>query len=229
MFDSYETLTLKMDGKPKADGTIEGYGSVFGNVDSYGDTVERGAFEESIRTRKPSMLWQHRMDEPIGGWKEYSEDTTGLWLRGKINLDVPTGRSAYSLMSEGDVDGLSIGFRTIKDEMDGNMRRLTKLELYEVSIVTMPANEAARGRVVKGLWQPVIEKPSDEERTVRWFETKLKEMNCFSRWDRKIIIANGFKAWCDQRDAGALSLDADQRDAEAIKSNLKLLLEGFRK
>lgn len=212
-----EFKTLSLEVKAEDDeGVITGYGAVFGNKDSYGDVIEPGAFRETLGRRKVKMLWQHRMDEPVGVWDEMREDDNGLFMKGRIALGTSKGREGYELIKMGALDGLSIGFRTTQDEMDGDVRKLKSIDLYEVSLVTIPANSMATVTSVK------------EEMTERRFEAMLGEMG-FSRWDRKIIIANGFKAWCDQRDAGALSLDADQRDAEAIKSNLKLLLEGFRK
>lgn len=208
----FKTLSLQV----KADdveGVITGYGAVFGNKDSYGDVIEPGAFTETLGRRKVKMLWQHRMDEPIGVWDEVREDESGLHVKGRIALATSKGREGYELVKMGAMDGLSIGFRTVQDQMDGDIRRIKAIDLYEVSLVTMPANSLATVTGVKG------------EMTERQFEALLGDMG-FSRWDRKIIIAGGFKAWAGQRDAGGSSLDADQRDAEAIKSELMQLLKG---
>lgn len=214
--DMTERKSLSLEIKANEAGEVTGYGSVFENLDSYGDRIRAGAFAGSLTKRKPKMLWQHRMEEPIGVWDEVREDDKGLTVKGRLALKTTRGAEAHELAMMGALDGLSIGYRTLDYEMEGNNRILKEIDLYEVSFVTIPANAMATLTSVK------------EEMTERRFEAMLGEMG-FSRWDRKIIIANGFKAWCDQRDAGALSLDADQRDAEAIKSNLKLLLEGFRK
>lgn len=225
MTQTYETLSLKMDGPPQEDGTIEGYGSVFGNVDSYGDIVEKGAFSETLQRRKPSMLWQHSMDDPIGGWREYSEDSTGLWMRGKINMGFEGGKKAYALMREGDVDGLSIGFKTVDKRMDGNTRFLTKLDLFEVSVVTMPANDAARGRVVKGIWQPVAEKRDPAQWTVREWEKELQALG-MAEDDAKEMIAKGIRPFCAEREAGKVPDTTDQRDADELKKLLMQLSYG---
>jgi uncharacterized protein len=208
-----EFKAIALELKAADDGnTVEGYGSVFGNIDSYGDMIEPGAFRASIANRRPKMLWQHKMDKPIGVWDEVREDDRGLFMRGRI-ADTEQGREAKALVQMGALDGLSIGFRTMKDEMDGNTRRLKEIDLWEVSFVTIPANAAATITALKGM------------ETERAFETMLREQG-FSRWDAKIITAGGWKAWAEQRDAAARDLDADQRDAEAVKSELLKLLQG---
>jgi HK97 family phage prohead protease len=144
----YKALALEV----KADsdtGLIEGYGSVFGGLDSYGDTIMPGAFGESIAKRKPKMLWQHRMDKPIGVWDEVAEDGKGLRLKGRLAMGTAQGREAHELAKMGAMDGLSIGFRTLKDEIDGEARKLIKIDLWEVSFVTIPADANARLTGVK--------------------------------------------------------------------------------
>lgn len=135
-----------------AEGRISGYGSVFGNADAHGDIVAPGAFAASLQGHKaagtnPMMLWQHDTDEPIGIWEDLEEDGRGLKLSGKLNLDTQRGREALALVKQGAINGLSIGFRVAKGgaEIDpaGN-RKLTKLDLWEVSLVTFPSNGKAR-------------------------------------------------------------------------------------
>lgn len=133
----------------KDNGTFTGYGSVFGNVDSYGEAVMKGAFEKSLKKHEAEnlpivMLWQHDRTNPIGIWKNVHEDEYGLCGEGEINLDTQQGREAYSLMKQGALNGLSIGYREILASSKGNVRSLTELELYEISPVTFPANTEAR-------------------------------------------------------------------------------------
>jgi uncharacterized protein len=211
---SLEFKGLNFSIKAEGDaGEITGYGAVFGNKDSYGDVIEPGAFRATLGKRKVKMLWQHDMGQPIGVWDEVIEDDSGLKVKGRLSLKTARGAEAYELMAMGAMDGLSIGFRTMKDVMDGPVRRLQEIDLYEISLVTMPANSLATVTGIKS------------EITVRQFETELQRMG-FSRWDSKIIIAEGFRAWTDQRDAGA-ETGADQRDAEAIKTELQHLLRSF--
>ncbi|HEY8064657.1 MAG TPA: HK97 family phage prohead protease [Methylosinus sp.] len=132
-----------------ADGTFEGYASLFGVRDTCGDIVERGAFSASLRRSGAAgvkMLWQHRGDEPIGVWAEIAEDARGLKVRGRLDLSVARAREALSLIGAGALDGLSIGFRTLRAASDPKTgaRRLLALDLIEISIVTFPALPQAR-------------------------------------------------------------------------------------
>jgi HK97 family phage prohead protease len=134
-------------------GTFSGYGSVFGVEDSYQDIVMPGAFAKSLRSRKPAMLWQHNSDQPIGVYETAREDQKGLYLEGKLVLEVQAAKEAHALMKAGAMDGLSIGFRTIAYEYDEktNIRKLTEIELWEVSPVTFPALDVARINDVKAM------------------------------------------------------------------------------
>ena len=135
------------------DGTFTGYGSVFGVKDSYDEIVVPGAFVESIEQRKPALLWQHRSGEPIGVYEEVKEDSVGLFLRGRLALKTTRGAEAYELLRMNALSGLSIGFMTREDSFDQTtkIRTLKKVDLWEVSLVTFPANDAARITGVKGI------------------------------------------------------------------------------
>lgn len=137
-------------------GTVEGYASVFNLVDQGGDIVLPGAFKQSIaewkRKKKPvPMLWQHHSGEPIGVWDELSEDNHGLKARGSLIMDVPKAIEARALIKGGAVSGLSIGFRTKEAEIDRatGARKLKKIELWEVSLVTFPMLPEAQVSGVK--------------------------------------------------------------------------------
>ncbi len=129
---------------------IEGYASLFGKADQGGDTVLSGAYRASLlrSARKKAsikMLWQHDPSEPIGVWDEVREDEKGLWVKGRILNDVSRGREAVALIDAGAIDGLSIGYRTVKSQKnDKGGRLLSELELWEVSLVTFPMLPDAR-------------------------------------------------------------------------------------
>lgn len=133
-----------------AAGTFSGYGSVFGVTDAYGDVVAKGAFAKTLREWRakgqlPALLWQHDPFEPIGVYQEMYEDEHGLYVVGRLS-ETRRGVEARTLLRDGALSGLSIGFRTRRstvDELRGT-RILTEVELFEVSVVTFPANEAAR-------------------------------------------------------------------------------------
>lgn len=138
------------------DGTIEGYASVFGEVDQARDMVLPGAFSQSLKLRgrhRVPMLFQHDPAEPIGVWLELREDHRGLHARGRLIPDVARSREVMALLREGAIDGLSIGFRTVKGRVDPKtrVRKLEAIDLWEISIVTFPLADGARVRTIKGL------------------------------------------------------------------------------
>ncbi|MEJ1157995.1 HK97 family phage prohead protease [Prosthecomicrobium sp. N25] len=137
-----------------ADGTFVGYASLFGAVDLARDVVEPGAFAASLARRGASgvkMLWHHDPAEPIGRWLEIREDARGLKVRGRLLTEVARAREALALMRAGVLDGLSIGFRTVKGraEPKAGVRRLIEIDLWEISLVTFPMLPAARVSAVK--------------------------------------------------------------------------------
>ena len=154
------------------DGSIEGYGSVFGNKDSYNDVIQKGAFAESIKSHKssqtmPAMLWQHDSSQPIGVWNDITEDANGLHMRGQLAMGTVKGKEAYELAKMGALNGLSIGFvaKGWEYAQGGEVRSLTELELWEVSLVTFPANTKARITGVKSTEE--IATLKDAERVLR--------------------------------------------------------------
>lgn len=206
-------LEVKADSE---EGEFTGYGSVFGNVDSQGDRIASGAFAASIAAKAPKMLWQHDVWEPIGKWTEAREDGNGLFLRGKLTLGCQRGADAYALMKDGALDGLSIGYRTKRYAMEGNTRVLQEVELVEVSLVTVPANDMA---LITGVKSDMSE---------RDFETALRNFG-FDRTAAKIITAQGFKGYQRHlRDAGVVGPEFDPRDVDEVKRILETTLKGGR-
>jgi HK97 family phage prohead protease len=137
-----------------ADGTVEGYASLFGEIDQARDMVMRGAFADTLRqrgVRRVPMLFQHDPAEPVGVWLELREDHRGLYARGRLIPEVARGRELLSLLRAGAIDGLSIGFRTVQGRIDPRtrVRRLHAVDLWEISIVTFPLLAGARVRAVK--------------------------------------------------------------------------------
>ena len=136
------------------DGSFEGYGAVFSNVDLGNDRVLPGAFVESLtRHRREGtsvkMLWNHNPSEPIGIWEDLAEDSKGLWGKGQLILDVARAREVHALMKRKAIGGLSIGYATIEDKVEAGVRLLKKVDLWEVSPVTFPMNDRARIESVK--------------------------------------------------------------------------------
>lgn len=130
--------------------TISGHASIFGAPDQNGDIVQPGAFAGSLQRiadegRSVKLLWQHDPVQPIGVWDQVAEDGLGLFVKGRLLTEIEKGADAAALLAFGAVDGLSIGYRTIRAEsLPGGGRRLLELDLWEVSLVTFPMLPAAR-------------------------------------------------------------------------------------
>ena len=155
-----------------ADGTVEGYGSVFGVRDNYDDVIAKGAFVQSLKDHKaagtmPAMLWQHDAGKPIGVWTEMVEDEKGLRIKGQLAMETVKGKEAHALLKMGALNGLSIGFMSKEwaYDRDTEVRTLTAIDLWEVSLVTFPANEKARVTNVKSADE--LQAPKDAEKVLR--------------------------------------------------------------
>lgn len=132
-------------------GWFAGYASVYDHVDYHKDVVMKGAFTETLQSSDtwPKMLWQHDPAHPIGRWEKIEEREDGLYVEGRLFLELPKAQEAFVLLKEGVVNALSIGFHIEKSRRLNEARLLEKLKLYEVSLVTFPANTEARILEVK--------------------------------------------------------------------------------
>ena len=129
---------------------IEGHASLWGMADLNGDVVARGAFAACLAkggTGAVKMLHQHEARAPVGVWDEVREDEVGLFVRGRIFDWSPEARFARALTRAGAMDGLSIGFRSVRARREGRLRVLVEVDLWEVSLVTFPMLPGARFRV----------------------------------------------------------------------------------
>lgn len=218
-------IELKFDGGSEKEMLFEGYGAIFGNVDSYGDVIAKGAFRKAIKEAKssgvwPAMLLQHggwgmSADDlnPIGVWTEMEEDEKGLYLKGKL---APTARGTevYTLLKmqpRPAITGLSIGYIPVRWKMgtkpDEPRRTLEEVMLKEISPVTFPANAKARIQGAKS------------QTGIRLAERALRDAG-FSRQEAQVIVADGFKALesqCDADDVGDVGADL-RRLLSAISS-----------
>jgi hypothetical protein len=193
------------DGTTTAEMVFSGYGAVFGNVDSYGDVIQKGAFRDTLREAKksdnwPAMLMQHGgwgmgADDmtPVGIWTSMEEDDIGLKVEGKL-ADTARGREAYGLLKmtpRPAITGMSIGYMAkefiLGTKPEEPRRTLKKVDLMEVSLVTFPANGKARVQSVK------------TDMNIRIAEQALRDVG-YSQKEAKAILAQGYKA-IPQRDA----------------------------
>ena len=180
------------------DGTFSGYASLFGVTDLARDSVEKGAFLKSLALRGVGgvrMLFQHDPAEPIGHWEEIREDARGLFVKGKLSLGVKRSREVLDLMRSKSLDGLSIGFRTVKARKDAgsSIRHILEADLWEISIVTFPMLPTARVAQVKAQVLPFP--------TTREFEIWLRRDAGLSRGEARGVIARGFATVKRERDA----------------------------
>ena len=209
-------------------GVFSGYGAVYGNVDAAGDVIEKGAFRDTLRAwndkgKLPPMLLQHGgagsifgggADDmlPVGRWTSMEENSRGLKVDGELfALATERGQYIYEGLKAGVLDGLSIGFKVVKSRNGtkaGEPKRyLEQIDLWELSIVTWPANDKARVGAVKSIT------------TIREFEAFLRDAGGYSAAQARRIAAQGYKAIDAERDAGdALPLDAMRRLLATIKS-----------
>ena len=129
-----------------ADGRFGGYASVFNRADAGGDMVMPGAFAASLRRRRDRvrLLFQHDPKEPVGIWDALREDGHGLFVAGRLVPGVSRADALRRLIEQGALDGLSIGFRTLRATREGGVRKLWQIDLFEISIVTFPMMEDAR-------------------------------------------------------------------------------------
>lgn len=135
-------MNLELKELSADDGLIKGYGSVFNNPDLCGDVVMPGAFDESLRNRKPVMLSQHDSTKVIGVWTKLESDDHGLYVEGQL-ANTPLGNEIKELIRIGAIESLSIGYRTVTAENREPHRHIVKADLWEVSVVTFPMNREA--------------------------------------------------------------------------------------
>jgi len=215
---SNKTLQASFDVKNVSDeGVIEGYGNVFDVKDHALDITMKGAFTKSLQSIKLNgktlpLLYQHKADEPIGVFTELSEDQHGLKVKAQINLDTQKGREVLSLIKQKAISGLSIGYRTIREEWDSKQKAnlLHELEVHEISAVTFPCNEHSRIDRVKSLLEHSC-LPSQPE-----LEKALKEIG-FTNSQSKMIVA---KYRPQQKDVSELSQDELKAQIDECQSFL---------
>jgi len=174
------SLELKVDAGTRR---ISGYGAIFGNKDSYNDVIIKGAFAQTLGKRKIKMLYQHSDKMLLGIWDIAREDDKGLYVEGTL-AKTALGDEVYELANMGALDSMSIGYSVDECEYDKDgVRVLRSIDLWEVSLVTFPANEKA---VVTGV--------KSAPKTIREFEDFLREAGKYSREDATTIALHGFKA-----------------------------------
>jgi len=199
------------------DGFFSGYGAVFGNIDWYNDIILPGAFKNTLaqwsgKSKFPPVLWNHSINEPIGVYTKLIEDEKGLYVEGRLLVDdVPKAKSTHALLKAGAIDGLSIGYRTVKSAYNENtdIRELIELDLSEISIVTTPANEHSLVTSVKSKLE------DGELPTLPEFEKFLRESG-FSKSQSVAIAGKGLRHLLSES-------EGEQLQAKSISNALNIL------
>ena len=159
-----------------------GYASVFGGVDSYGDMIMPGAYAKTLenRERPVQLRWNH-YGPVIGKYTEIYEDEKGLVVSGELTKGHSVAEDAAALLRHGAIDGLSIGYIARQAEQEGVIRKLTEIELFEISVVEEPADNAARISGVKAALQ--------ECESLKEIEAVLRNQNGFSQSESTAIVS----------------------------------------
>lgn len=166
--------------------TFEGYASVFGGVDSYGDQIVKGAYAKTLEERNGRpvrMRWNH-FGPVIGKWMDIAEDQNGLYVRGSLTPGHSIADDVYASMKHGAVDGMSIGYRVKRESRDGAIRKLEEIELIEISVVEEPADLGAMVSQVKNMGDAIHKCESYKE-----LESLLRESAGFSRSNATIFVS----------------------------------------
>lgn len=193
-------------------GQFSGYASVYDVIDAYGEVIAPGAFANTLRKwasrdQLPPALWQHNSREPVGPFTKMVEDQKGLYVEGQLLVnDVQRAREARALMKAKAVSGMSIGFSPVVEEFNKETKLIThrELDLWEVSIVTFPANADAQVEAVKSFVDDMRERQALP--SVREFEGFLREAG-FSNSQAKAIATRGL---------GPLLREVESGDDETI-------------
>lgn len=196
-----DTLELRLDGEAMQ---FQGYASVFGGIDAYGDTIDPKAYERTLKRKasdRPIRLRWNHFGPVIGKWVDMVVDAKGLLVTGQLTPGHSVAMDAYASMKHGAVDGLSIGFYPKQIEMlEGDRRLLKEIELVEISVVEDPADLGAKIGDVKSIL--------DAAKSLKEIETLLREAGGFSRADAVSLVAR-IKSMC-QSESDAESKARDE-------------------
>lgn len=217
---TYQTINVPLEVKSVSGREFDGYGAVFGNVDYGGDIITRGAFRDTLKQHKkdntqPLMFWMHDSTQVPGIWKTIREDDEGLHVSGEV-LDTTLGKDVQILLSKKAVRGLSIGYRPVDvDWRDDGIRLLKKIDLFEVSIVSLAMNPLAKIESVKTR----LSSEGEYVPTERELEAHFRKLGCSKNVARTLCVklfggksSTGEMPEGDRWDAG------NAEEAEAVKA-----------
>lgn len=183
----YKSFKFAIESANDESGEFSGYAAVFGNEDEGHDIIQKGAFAKTIAEDfdRIKILSQHESyDLPIGKPLELREDEKGLYIKGKIS-NTSKGRDILTLMRDGVLNELSIGYDAVAVEFDGKtgIRYLKEIKLWEVSIVTWAMNDQAKIDDVKSL----AEELSLEAKSGKLTQARLNALKPFIAVVRELV------------------------------------------
>jgi uncharacterized protein len=212
----FDDVALKMQGDA---GIFEGYASKWDGVDSYGDTILRGAFSETLKEATPKLFWNHDWSMPVGKWISVQEDSVGLYVKGELTPGLALSNDVRAAMKHGTLDGLSIGGYLKKgdyEEKDSGrvIRKWSKL--MEISPVVFPADSAARIDLASVKSGPDLIAEIEEISTIKEFEYLLRNVAGLSKGAAKSLTARAYILFG--------SADAETAQEKAIKEATERIL-----
>ena len=162
---------------------FSGYASVFGGVDSYGDTIKAGAYKTTLmKSERPVQMRWHHYGDVIGKWLKIEEDEKGLYVEGELTPGHSKAEDVYASLKHGAISGLSIGYRPVQiHELGDGKRELKEIDLVEISVVESPADNAAHIGSVKSA--------IDEAVSLKEIEHLLRDAGGFSRGESVALVA----------------------------------------
>ena len=206
---------------------FSGYANTFDHKDRAGDITQKGAFTKSIKEHiangtKPLMLMHHDHSRPVGVWEKLVEDAKGLYVEGRLTKGVRDADEAYALLKDGALNSMSIGYKVIDEEYDRSKgaNLLHEVSLFEISLVSIPANEQSTVMSVK----------SDDTIDARALEKHLRDVG-LSRREAKAVLSKGLSGLSPQRDAAEedSNRDATIDTKKAEQAELGRMLSILRK
>lgn len=220
----YQKTELRLD-PTKSPGFIAGYASKFGGLDSYGDTIEPGAYDNVVRDGPlPKMFFNHGAWEiPVGVWKSWKTDEAGLWVEGELNLELQQGRDLYEAIKIGSIDGLSVSIRLASEDFyydDSDIRHIKNVrKMREISLCTFPADNSARIISYKSAGDDLdgIASVRDMEAYLRDAGIPISDAKAYIS-AMKRVIQNDYEAEKARRDAAALEAERSRKLAELAQA-----------
>jgi len=208
----YKTFKFDIKSVNEEEFVIEGFAAVYNVLDEQGDIIEPGAFSRTLDHKggKFPLLWQHDPEQPLGVATVTDMPGKGLWVRGELNREVSKAREALALAKQGAVKGFSIGYNTVKADLDrNNVRHLKEINLWEVSHVTFPANPQAQVLIAKSEVRKMETKGA-----IPYKKTPLADEN--AEWDAGAEVAKA-----EVEDLKVMCAWYDEENPD-IKSSYKL-------